>query len=175
MAGPTVVAHGVAPRTTLANETPLASLFNTYITSAGVQTGEPQEWVRLFNDTGAAAVVGRPYIIIHDGDEEENPKAATPASTAAGANTYVVVAMEAVADQDWGWYCWRGYVDAMVDGDSTDVTKDDYLLVANAATAFTDNTTTRTAQSAAIACEDNTGAAALKKIYLFGDPVDVTA
>ena len=169
------VPHGVAPRTTLTDESPGARLFNTYITSAGVQTGEGQEWVRLFNDSGAAAVKGQPYLLMHDGDEEENLKAITVASTAAGVPALIVVAMEAVADQAWGWYCWRGTLDAMVDGDATDVAVDDYLQVANAGTAFTDNTTTRTAQSAAIAMEANTGAAALKKIYLFGMPVDVTA
>ena len=167
------VAHGVAPRTTLTDESPGARLFNTYITSAGVQTHEGQEWVRLFNDLGAAAVKGRPYMVFYDGDEEENPKAATPATTAADVHTYIVVAMEDVADQHFGWYCFKGYVDAFVDGDATDVAKDDYLKVANTATAFTGDTTTRTAQSCGIACEANTGTAALKKIYLFGEPCDI--
>jgi hypothetical protein len=90
-------------------------------------------------------------------------------------NRQLVVASAAYADQTWGWYTFAGYCDALVDGDATDVTKDDYLkIVAGTnADAFIDDTTSRTADSAAIACADNTATQALTKVFLLGDPCDV--
>jgi hypothetical protein len=39
--------------------------------------------------------------------------------------------------------------------------------------AFIDDSTSRTADSAAIAMEANTGTQALTKVFLFGDPCDI--
>jgi hypothetical protein len=171
------VPHGIMGRSTLANDTPGQTRFVSYVSQAGVETNEPQRQIRLFNDLGAAAVVGRPYVITFDGNEEQQPKASTPATAAA--DQYVVVAVTAVPDQTWGWYACAGYVNAQVDGDATDVSVGDFLTVTNAIpTAFTDNTTARTTDSFAIACEANTGAAVAgtqHKILLFGDPADIDA
>ena len=168
--------HGVHPRDTIANDYPGATRMNTYVSSLaanlGTETRQPQWLIKLFNDLGSAAVVGRPYVISFDGaDLDQIPKAITPATIAA--DQYVVVAVEAVADQAWGWYCCAGWVDALVDGGTNDVTAGDYLKVANAGTSFVDDGTARTTDTCAKASTTNTGAAAMQKILLLGDRADI--
>ena len=109
--------------------------------------------VRLYNATGAAMVTGRVYRVAFDGDEETNPSAVACVTLA---NVYqnVVVAMSDVAITSWGWFAIQGYCQAFVEG-TTDVAKDDFLTVNDATDddAFIDDTTARTINSFAIACE----------------------
>lgn len=149
---------------TLASDSPLA------YQQAENTDGTRRLAVRLYNGTGGATVVGRVYRIAFDGDEETNPKAAA-CVTLASVYQNVVVALEVTADATWGWFAIQGYCQAFVEG-TTDVAKDDFLTVNDAtdADAFIGDTTTRTVNSFAIACEaqaDNS--AVLKRVYLFGD------
>lgn len=153
---------------TLTNDTPLARKWVTY---PGSTTGEQCLAVRLYNGTGAAMVAGRVYRISFDGDEETNPKAVAVV-TLANVYQHVCVALEATADAAWGWFAIQGYVDAFCNGDATDIAKDDFLTCNDATDddAFIDDTTTRTVNSMAIACADETDATpSLTKVYLLGD------
>jgi hypothetical protein len=164
---------GIIGRSTIANDTPGQVRLVSYTTSAGVETNEPQRQVRLFNDTGAACVKGGVYMVGFDATEEQNPKIEVCAAVTV--NRQLVVAVEATADQTWGWFAYAAYVDALVDGDTTDISAGDYLKIVAGTNpdAFIDDSTSRTADSAAIAMEANTGTQALTKVFLFGDPCDV--
>lgn len=166
--------YNIQGRSTLADDTPGALRMCSYVTSAGVETKEPQLQVRLFNDTGSAMVVGQVYVTNFDGDEEKNPKVAVISALSAGDERWVVVATATTADQAWGWFVIKGYVDALVEG-TTDVAVDDYLKT----TAATSTTglikdqavgSGRTTKTAAIACAAQTANSNVAtKIYLIGD------
>lgn len=147
----------------------------SYTDTSGTETKEPQKQVFLINKTGGATIAGGVYMIAYDGDEETNPKCIACAAVTVDVNT--VVATEVLDDAECGWFVYAGYCNAMVDGDATDVAKDDTLkIVAGTnADAFIQDTASavRTADSAGIACEANTGTQALKKVFLFGDRHDI--
>ena len=168
---PITLPHGVQPRTTLTDTNPGAGLFNEYIDSNGVQTHEPQYWIKVYNGTSGALTKGGVYMVVYDGDEETNPKLAAPATVAADAQ--VVVATAASADATWCWVVVSGYVDALVEG-TTDVAKDDFLKATNAQIYFVKDATTKSTDSAAIACAAQAAnSAVLTKVYLIGDLVDI--
>jgi hypothetical protein len=169
------VPHGIQGRSTLAEDTPGAIRYGEYVSSAGVNTHEPQVMVRLFNDTAAACVKSAIYMVDYDGDEEENPKVIAIAADAAGGGRWVVVATEATADQAWGWFVIFGYVDALVEG-TGDVAKDDYLktTAATSTTGFVVDGTARTVDSFAMATEAQADAGEIAiKVYLLGQRADV--
>jgi hypothetical protein len=162
---------GLSGRSTLAEDSPGAIRYSEY---QGAETREPQVQMRLFNDAGEAAVVGGVYLIVPTGVEEENPKVIDVAADTVVAHR-VAVAIEAVADQAWGWFAVGGYVDALVEG-TTDVAVGDFLktTAATSATAFFKDATARSVKSFAVACTAQASATpTLTKVYLLGDLGDV--
>ena len=163
---------GVMGRSSLANDTPGARRAVSYIASDGTVTNEPQIQHRIYNGLGAASVTGGAYVIAYDGDEETNPKFILPVTAAFDSECCVTPAI--VADATWSWVVTAGYVDALVEG-TTDVVKDDFLKVtqANGASFITD-TSTRSADSMAIATAGQTSATpTLTKIFILGGAHDV--
>lgn len=69
----------------------------------------------------------------------------------------------------------RGYAEALVDGNTNDVTADDFLEVIAAGTAFTlDHATVRSVNSVGMAVDAQAGATAvLSSVYLIGERVIV--
>lgn len=134
-------------------------------------------WVaRLYNGSGGATVAGRVYKIVYDGDEETTPKVVACTATATLLQ-HVAVATEATADATWGWFAIKGHYSVFVNGDATDVTKDDFLKITAATDddAFIDDTTARTANSFAIATESETDATPSRiRVYLIGDPAVIS-
>ena len=135
----------------------------------------------LYNACGAALAAGDVVVVNYDGDEETNPQVGVCAALA----VYQEVAVfketasggTSLADATWGWFVVQGYVDAKCNGDSVDITKDDFLkIVAGTdADAFVDNTTARTTNSHAIACADETDATpSVTLVYLFGRSAIIT-
>ncbi len=130
----------------------------------GTDAAAPDSIVRgqvvvLGYNTGATSAPKNPFII-------------TPATEAD--YQYIAVAPEAYSAAGWYWWQTKGECEALVDGDANDVTVGDFLEVLNAATAFTlDHATARSSSSAAVAVDANAGAAALKTVWLIGDPVVV--
>jgi hypothetical protein len=134
--------------------------------------------MRLYNGSGGACVAGRVYVIRYDGDEETNPKVVTCAASPATTPEHVAVAMDATASGAWGWFAVAGYASAFVNGDTVDVSKDDYLKVdvSDDDDAFVGNTSTRTANSFAIATAAETDATpSLATVYLLGDEALIAA
>jgi hypothetical protein len=130
---------------------------------------------RLYNGRGSATVAGGVYIQQHDGDEETSPRVITCAAQAA--DVEVVVSIGIVADASWGWFVYKGYVDALVEG-TTDVAKDDTLKVVTASSpaAFIQDTAALvvTPDSVAVACAAQTSATpTLTKVQMFGSRADV--
>lgn len=166
--------YGIQGLSTLANDAPGAIRYSEYVDSSGVNTHEPQIQVRLYNATGGACVVGRPYMVTYDGDEETNPSVTTPA--AVSAPCWVVFATEATATASWGWFTIAGYDDVLVEG-TTDVAKDDFLKItaATTATAMLKDGTTKTTDSIAIACAAQaSNSEVLTKCYIIGEaPIDI--
>jgi hypothetical protein len=165
---------GFMPRNVAAGDSPGQIRLISYVNSSGVETGEACRIVRLFNDRGAACVLGGVYMVDFDATVAQNLKVATCVAETS-VQRQVVVAMAATADQAWGWFAYAGYVDALVDGDTTDVAAGDYLKITAGtnADAFLGNTTSRTVDSFAIAMAANTSTEALTKVFLLGDPADV--
>ncbi len=120
----------------------------------------------------AALTIGQPVVI---DNTVAGPTTAAPAALAV--YQYVGVVCEtATAADEWVKVQIKGFCEANVDGDSSDVTPDDYVEVIAAGTAFVlDHATVRSTNSVARAVDGNTGAAAISTIYLLGDRVIVAA
>lgn len=121
----------------------------------------------------ANTVQGQILVLAYDGDEESNPKA-----VAAATSTFKVRTVVATEDQGatagFQWCVIAGECEALVNG-TTDVAKDEFLEVINAATAFTGEGTSRLATSGAIAREAQTNPTALTDIYLLGEGHTIAA
>lgn len=119
-----------------------------------------------------ALTIGQPVVI---DNTITGPATAAPAALAV--YQYVAVVCEtATAADEWVKVQIKGFCEANVDGDTSDVTADDYLEVIAAGTAFVlDHATARSTNSVARAIDGNTGAAAVSSIYLLGDRVIVAA
>lgn len=135
-----------------------------------------QKQIRVFNDTGGALVVGDCYHLTASGLPEENPKVLD--FTDAGNDNYrmLVVAVEAIADQSYGWVAFAGYVDAHVEG-TTDVAVGDYLFLdtnsgGGVTALITSGGTVETNSTVAIACEaqGTAGVATKAMVFLLGAP-----
>ncbi|MBA3758930.1 MAG: hypothetical protein H0X07_00185 [Gemmatimonadales bacterium] len=140
----------------------------TYLNPTTLVPEGMQKQIMLYNASGAT-LKGQVVRVERDGDAELDPKTADV--TAQTVDQFYAVARSIVADLTWDWFIVEGPAQALVDGVTTDVAKDDYLKMttATSATALTsDGTATLTADSLAIACEANTGAGALKKVILLG-------
>lgn len=151
----------------------------TFLDDEGYERQQQVKW--LFNDTGGAAVLGRPYVIRYKGGGEKPLCIAALAASPADTPEEICVAIEAVANNAWGYFAVEGYVEALVEG-TTDCTAGDYLsadvnIVANG--AFKEDTTTRTKNSFAMYMdptdETTNGSATLRLIRLFGEHAEILA
>jgi len=120
----------------------------------------------------ATTAAGRPMVVTYDGDEEVMVKGVAAATLAVYQE--IVICPELIgsaAEFKWGQV--RGICQALVNG-ATDIAKDDYLEIINGADNFVQDSTARSVNSVAIACEayaDSTDA--LKTVQLLGDRVIV--
>lgn len=136
-------------------------------TTGAVEGGRTE--VMLYNASGVA-VKGGVYRMVFDGDEETNPKIADLSTQTVA--QYAVVALRATPDATWDWFAIEGEVDALVDGDATDVAKDDFLKVVTATNGdafIQDSADTISAASIARAMEATTAVESLKKVFLLGE------
>jgi hypothetical protein len=170
--GDYAIPQGLMGRSTVHNDTPGQIRYQSYITSAGVETNEPQVLVRLYNSLAAAAstVKGGAYQVIYTG-AGLNPGILLPAAVTANVN--IVIAPAIYLTATWGWYVWAGYVDALVEG-ATDVAIGDFLKVTAPNAYLITDGATRTTDSFAVACEAQASATpTLAKVFLFGAEADV--
>lgn len=133
-----------------AGDSPLMFRMSEYMDSTGGVTGKYRTEVRLYN-AGSALVKGQVYLVDYKGTPGTSPRAITPATNTP--TREVVVAVEAVPANSWGWFCLGGWVDAMVEG-TTAVAIGDYLKVTTgtSTTAFIkDSSTTYSVGTAAVA------------------------
>lgn len=166
-------ASGILPRTTGASDALGQKRLASYISSAGVETGEPQMLTRLYNNTGGATVDGGVYAVSYSGDESKWLNVIAVA--AAAFNQEYAVSVGVVATGAVGWFVTAGFCDALVDGDTTDVADGDWLkLVAgtNADAFIQDHATTRSTDSVARACGANTTTEAKVKVLMLGGDFD---
>ncbi len=150
----------------------------SFFDDAGIERQRHEIW--LYNGTGAALVAGEPMVLRYDGDGDVNPAVAVCTESPVGVTEYVVVPLNATAIAGWDWFAIRGYTEAFVNGDTTNVAKDDWLKmdVTVDADAFIEDTTTRTPNSAAIYSDDTAeedATPSLRLVYLLGTPVPITA
>lgn len=126
---------------------------DSWTDDAGIVRWRRLKW--LYNAMGAATTAGKVYRVSFDGDADVNPKVVACAAIA-GVYQEIAVGIDTCASAVGGWYAVEGYTEAEVNGDSTDVNKDDFLKIVAAtdADAFVGNTTTRTANSHAIYSDD---------------------
>ena len=166
---PTVIARQTAASASLG-----AIKYATYVDSNGVDTGEPQVLMRVFNNTGGALLQGGVYAITFSGTEASWLQIIAVAASAF--DQEVCVATEAAANQTATWVVISGFCNALVDGGTNDVTDGDWLklVAATNADAFVqDHATTRSTDTMARACGTNTGTEALTKVLLIGGAHDV--
>ena len=148
----------------------------TFLDDLGVVRSRNVKW--LFNDLGAAAEIGRPYMVRFNANSGQNPSIAAALVAPTDTPELVCVALKATADQTWDYFCVEGYTEALVEG-GTDVTKGDYLSVDDdivTGGAFKEDTTTRTKNSFAIyqdATDQTAASASLRLIYMFGQEAEV--
>lgn len=122
----------------------------------------------------ATTKAGTPLVVTYDGDEEIMVSGVAPATLAVYQEIAIVPRL-AGSVAEFMWCQTRGVCSALVNG-TTDVAKDDYLEVINAGTALVDDSTARSVNSVAIACEAYTLTPdALKSVVLLGDRVIVAA
>lgn len=165
-------AHSIQGRSTACDDSPGATKLGSYVTSAGVETKEPQALVRLINNSGGALVKNQVVLVEYTGLGTTNPGVITVAAKTP--NYFAVVATEAVAASAFSWFVFQGYVDALVEG-TTDVAVGDFLkLVAGtSSTGFIKDGTAKTTKSFAIAhAAQATDSAVAAKVYLFGETAD---
>lgn len=155
-----------------------ATRSDTWIDDAGIERQRTLVW--LYNGTGAALVAGEPMVMRHDGDADVNPNVAVCTESPSGLTELVVVPINNTAIATWDWFCFWGYCEVFVNGDTTDCSKDDYLKmdVTVDNDALIEDTTTRTPNSCAIYSDDTAETDATpsaRLVFLFGRPVEITA
>jgi len=121
-----------------------------------------KRYISAYNETGTATVVGEVVVIAYA--EAYTTKAVVTAKSAVLARTAVSLAI--AADHVLGWYQYAGEAEALVDGDTTDVSAGDFLKIYDTDTAFIQDGAARTAHSAAVAIDANASTAALKTVML---------
>lgn len=120
----------------------------------------------------ASTAAGTPLVVTYDGDEEVMVKGVA-AATLAVYQEIAVTPRLAGSVAEFMWCQTKGLCQALVNG-ATDVAKDDYLEIINGADNFVYDSTVRSVNSVAIACEAYTTASdALKAVQLLGDRVIV--
>lgn len=131
--------------------------------------GTYREVVRMLNDTGGATVAGQVCMVGYGVPAASGFLAKTPATSPTG-SVELVVAEDAIAFGDPGWFAVYGLVDALVHG-TTPVVAGDQLqvTVATSTTAFVDSTAIRGERAAAKAmAAQSTAGAVLTRVRLYG-------
>jgi hypothetical protein len=146
------------------------------VDGSGMQGARKRQGVNefVYIQVPASTAAGSPLIVTHDGDEEVMVKGVAPATLAVYQEVAVTPKL-AGSSAEFMWCQVRGVCKALCDG-TTDIAKDDYLELVNAETAFIIDSTARSVNSVAIACEAYTNTTdALKTVNLLGDRVIVAA
>ncbi len=144
-----------------------------YIDSSGNRTGKVGHYARVYNATGGVLTLNAVYMINYSGNPATSPQVIACATSTP--TRELVIAKEAIAIASWGWVCFAGWTDALVDG-TTDVAVGDFLKLTSgtSATAFIKDGTTITAASHAIAGAASTADSAnTTLIELLGDRATV--
>jgi xanthine/uracil/vitamin C permease (AzgA family) len=129
--------------------------------------------IRAYNIAGTLTQYAV-YHLTFDGDEETNPKVLDWTNAGNNNRRRLVVAPEAYPDATWQWFDFAGTTIALVEG-TTDVAKDDYLMLDTDAASGVDSLITsggavETDSTVAIACEASTAASKnATRVYLIGD------
>lgn len=128
--------------------------------------------IKAYNASGLTVQYGC-YHLTFDGDEQTNPKVID--FTDAGNDNFrrLVVSPEAIPDATWDWFDFAGTTTCLVEG-TTDVAKDDYLMLDTNSTGGVDSLVTsggtvETNSTVAIACEASTANSKnATRVYLIG-------
>jgi hypothetical protein len=157
------------------NAAPLSAPVET-IDGSGSQGARKRQGVNeyIYLQVPANTPAGTPLIVTYDGDEEVMVKGVAPATLA----VYQEVAVNpklAGSAAEFQWCQTRGICEVLCDG-TTDIAKDDYLELLNTETALVKDSTARSVNSVAIACEAYTLTPdALTTVQLLGDRVIIAA
>ena len=128
----------------------------------------------VYMQVPASTAKGTPLVVTHDGDEEVMVKGVAPATLAVYQEIAVTPRLAGAA-AEFMWCQTRGICQVLVDG-TTDIAKDAYLELLNAETALVSDSTARSVNSVAIACEAYTLTVdALKTVQLLGDSAIIAA
>jgi hypothetical protein len=147
-----------------------------YLDGTGMQGARKRVGVNefVYIQVPATTAAGTPLVVTYDGDEEVMVKGVAPATLAVYQEIAIVPTLQGSA-AGFQWCQVRGFCSALVLG-TTDVAKDDYLEVLNGGTSLVMDSTARSVNSVAIACEAyTTSSDALKSVQLTGDRVIVAA
>ena len=125
-------------------------------------TGTIKKYMYVYG--GSGITVALPYMISYTSTAAQEIKAITPA-TFADPGKIICVAPATIASTYYGWVQIQGHCEAAV---AASITAGYYLSVENSATTFTsDETTTASNETCAVAIDATTGAATVT-IYLNG-------
>lgn len=116
----------------------------------GLNTGEMRKERYLYNNTGAATVVGDVYMVTFSATLAQSPQVIVCATTTPLRN--LVVAVEVVAAGAYGWFAVAGPVNASLEA-TTDIVAGNFLKLtaATSALAFIQDGSSETTSSHAIA------------------------
>jgi hypothetical protein len=133
----------------------------------------PTGKITIVNKTGGALVKGGVYALDVSGSVATTVReklSFVVAVSAANIDGFLVVATKALADGETGEGVIQGPVDALVDGDTTDVAAGDRLKAVAASTSLIKASEAVGSTDIAVgkALEANAGVAALKSIYFMG-------
>lgn len=128
----------------------------------------------IYMQVPATTAAGTPLVVTYDGDEEVMVSGVAPATLAVYQEVAIVPALQG-ASAGFQWCQTKGVTQALCDG-TTDIAKDAYLELLNAETALVSDSTARSTNSVAIACEAYTATPdALKTVLMLGDRVIIAA
>lgn len=144
------------------------------VTGKGTQGARKKVGVNeyIYCQFPATTAAGTPMVVTYDGDEEVMVKGVAAATLAVYQE--IVICPELVGSAaEFKWGQTKGIASVLVNG-TTDIAKDDYLEVINGADNLVYDSTVRSVNSVAIACEAYTDSTdALKTVQLLGDRVIV--
>lgn len=146
------------------------------VTGIGMQGARKRVGVNeyVYMQVPATTAAGTPLIVTQDGDEEVMVKGVAPATLAVYQEVAIVPKLQGAA-AGFQWCQVRGICKALLDG-TTDIAKDDYLELVTVETALIYDSTARSVNSVAIACEAYTSTTdALKTVNMLGDRAIVAA
>ena len=148
---PTLTGQLIPPRGTASADSAGAVRVVEYTDPiTGLPTGDLRREMRMFNNTGAATVIGDVYQATFSGDAAKNPTVIVCATATPTKN--VAVAVEVIADQAFGWFAICGWVNASLEA-TGNITALHFLKLTSgtSALAFIEDGAAETTSSHAIA------------------------